>query len=163
MEFAIDNKEEFVKYSFQPLVMMFDGLRVVFTRDTDWELKENPFLYTPHKLSANTRDIIYSEYLHTLFEVFHFEVFIETMTSSHVLNNRDCDTFLKHNQNLSVYPKQTKLTIDLPMIIANMSIQSIYLLLSLVKIWSGSDEGVKFQDVSAFVCLAYRFALDSCS
>ena len=152
---ADDEQKEFIESSFQPSVCSFEGLRMLVTNDIYWEEKENPFLYPPQQRYPDTaQSNIVGELdgcsMHHMLEIFRFELFVEQMTTPKKLTNTTSSDNLLHRQDLTVFPKQTRTSIALPMIIINLSIPTIYILMSLVKIWSSSSRGVGLSEVIKF-------------
>ena len=155
VEMADDQKDS---QCFQPSVCSVEGLRMLVTKDINWEVKENPFLYPAQQRSdaglSNHASELDGGSMHHMLEIFRFEVFIEQMTTETKLQNLKDINGPLHRQDLLVYPKQTRTSIDLPMIIINLSIPTVYILMSLVKIWSSSEKSVGLSAVklSLFQC-----------
>lgn len=131
--------------------MTFDGLRGLMTRDEDWEVKENPFLYNPQHAYSTRKYQDQTEtaaaeqnFKHHIFEIFHFEIFIEHMTTlKEIKNNSD----KRYARELKVFPVQMRTSIELPLIMINLSIPTIYILTSLVTMWSSSVKGIQYSQV----------------
>ena len=137
----------------------FSGFRILITKDVDWEFKENPFLYNIEQLTVGEkaftdRDNGYNLQAYNILEIYRFELIVENMTTPKVLENRKHlreDTFISAF-NLDVFPKQMRVSLDLPMIIVNLPLPAIYILMSLSKIWSGVAQGVQLTEVISFTC-----------
>lgn len=147
VELAIDHVQEFVQLCFQPLVAICDGLRVVFTRDMNWEFKENPFCYNPHMTSRTMPEVSSPDSAHTILEILRFDIFLESLTSgSLILNKQQANR--AHCQNVYIFPQKNNITVKLPTILVDLSIQSIYLLLSLIKLWTETGDRVSLTQVA---------------
>ncbi len=125
---------------------------MLITRDIDWEVKENPFLYAPQQRASDTlqssnRSELDGGSMHHMLEIFRFELFVEQTTTPVSLINGVHSAGLLHRQDLVVFPKQTRISIDLPLIIVNLSIPTVYILMSLAKIWTTSEKNMGISDV----------------
>lgn len=117
------------------MVISVDGFRVLFTQDYDWELKEYGFLYIPPKEGQELPKFTYHEGIHNILEISHFGVLLESSSLPHYVDNRDPDNEQLCSQVLQIYPKQTKISIDMPALFVELSIESVFLLNSLLQMF----------------------------
>ena len=134
-----------------PTVLMVDGLRVLFTRDFDWQLKEHAYLFP--RSAQDLPSFTYYESIHHILEIAHLGILLESFAIPKMVDNRNFGEFERCSQELQIYPEQMKISIDIPALFVDLSIETIYLMSSLLSIFS---ETQAMQNVRIKLLIAYN-------
>ena len=145
---------------FNPILLKINCLKILIVSDYKWEQKENLFIQnlqrlkntklyptSPLDLKINNSESFFSksESSKIILETLPISFRLEKFKTLAILENADY-LFQKnikrlHTNDKKITPQTSKLSIDMPMIIVNLTIGQLYTLMSLVKIWqeSGPD------------------------